>query len=156
MFGLHDGWLWAIGGVLLLILEVLAPGFFLVFLGAAAIATGLFTLMFDLGIAPQMVLFVIYTSLALMIGKRWYGEPDAPNALGGLNDPAKRLVGKTATVVDPVDEHGGRVKLGDSEWSARGGPAATGDRVEIVSVDGNCLLVGTPRMIAPPQGARDA
>ncbi len=156
MFGLHDGWVWGIVGIALLILEVLAPGFFLVFLGAAAIATGLFTLMFDLGIAPQLVLFVIYTVLAVLIGKRWYGEPDTPNALGGLNDPAKRLVGKTATVVDPIDEHGGRVKLGDSEWSARGGPAATGDRVEIVNVEGNCLLVGTPRKIAPPQGASDA
>ena len=47
------GWLWAIGGVLLLIAEVIAPGFFLVFVGAAAIATGLFTLLFDLGLAPQ-------------------------------------------------------------------------------------------------------
>ncbi len=154
MLGLHDGWLWGIGGIALLILEIVAPGFFLVFLGAAAIATGLFTLMFDLGIAPQLVLFVIYTALAVLIGKRWYGEPDTPTLFGGLNDPAKRLIGRTATVVDPVDEHGGRVKLGDSEWSARGGPAATGDRVEIVSVDGNCLLVGTPRMIAPPQGAQ--
>jgi membrane protein implicated in regulation of membrane protease activity len=66
------------------------------------------------------------------------------------------LVGKTATVVDPVDDHGGRVKLGDSEWSARGGPAAAGERVEIIGVDGNCLLVGTARMIAPPQGTTDA
>lgn len=154
MGGLHDGWIWGIVGIALLILEMVAPGFFLVFLGAAAIATGLFTLMFDLGIAPQLVLFVIYTALAVLIGKRWYGEPGTPDLLGGLNDPAKRLIGRTATVVDPVDEHGGRVKLGDSEWSARGGPAATGDRVEIVSVDGNCLLVGTPRMIAPPQGAQ--
>ena len=31
MFGidLHDGWWWAIGGAIVLILEVLAPGFFL-------------------------------------------------------------------------------------------------------------------------------
>ena len=46
---LEPGWLWAIGGVLLLIAEIIAPGFFLVFVGAAAIATGLFTLLFDLG-----------------------------------------------------------------------------------------------------------
>ena len=46
---LEPGWLWMIGGVLLLIAEIIAPGFFLVFIGAAAIATGAFTLLFDLG-----------------------------------------------------------------------------------------------------------
>ena len=72
---IDPGWLWAIGGVLLLIAEIIAPGFFLVFLGAAAIATGLFTLLFDLGLAPQLALFAIYAALAVMIGKRWYAEP---------------------------------------------------------------------------------
>jgi membrane protein implicated in regulation of membrane protease activity len=152
MFGLHDGWLWAIAGLLLLILEIVVPGFFLVFLGAAAIATGLFTLLFDLGLPAQMALFVIYTALAVLIGKRWYGEPDTPARFQGLNDPSKRLVGRSGTVVDPVDEHGGRVKLGDSEWSARGGPAGTGDKVEILEVDGNCLIVGSPRRLANPEG----
>ena len=38
--GVEPGWLWLIGGVVLLIAEIIAPGFFLVFIGAAAIATG--------------------------------------------------------------------------------------------------------------------
>ena len=60
MFGdIEPGWLWAIGGVLLLIAEVLAPGFFLLFVGAAALATGAFTLLFDLGLAPQLALFAL-------------------------------------------------------------------------------------------------
>ena len=156
MFGLHDGWLWAIGGLILLIAEVVAPGFFLVFLGVAAVATGLFTLLFDLGIAPQLALFVIYTALALLIGKRWYAEPDTSDQALSLNDPARRLIGRTATVVEPIDDHGGRVRLGDSEWTARGGPAPAGTRVEIISVEGNCLRVGGPRNIAAPTGESDA
>ena len=146
---LHAGWLWAIGGLLLLIAEIVAPGFFLVFLGVAAIATGLFTLLFDLGIGPQLVLFVIYTALAVMIGKRWYAEPDNHDQSIKLNDPAKRLIGKSVTVVQPVDDHGGRVRVGDSEWSARGGPAAAGDRVTVTGVDGNCLMVEAVRPLPP-------
>lgn len=156
MNSLDAGWLWGIGGLILLIAEVVAPGFFLVFLGVAAIATGLFTLLFDLGLAPQLALFVIYTGLALMIGKRWYAEPGTPEQQIGLNDPAARLIGRIATVVDPIDEHGGRVRLGDSEWTARGGPAAAGERVEIVAVEGNCLKVGNARAIAAPIGESDA
>ena len=156
MFGLSDGWLWAIAGLVLLIAEVIAPGFFLVFLGVAAIATGLFTLLFDLSLAPQLALFVIYTALAVMIGKRWYAEPNTSDQALSLNDPARRLVGRVATVVEPIDEHGGRVRLGDSEWTARGGPAATGDRVEIIAVEGNCLQVGGARKIAARVGESDA
>ena len=150
MFGdIEPGWLWAIGGVLLLIAEVLAPGFFLLFVGAAALATGAFTLLFDLGLAPQLALFALYTVLAVMLGKRFYGQPDTADQNIGLNDPGKRLIGKSVIVVDPVDEHGGRVKVGDGEWTARGGPAAAGERVVVTGVDGNCLTVETVRSLPP-------
>ena len=56
---IDSGWLWLIGGVVLLIMEVIAPGFFLVFVGAAAMATGLFTLLFGLGVPAQLALFVL-------------------------------------------------------------------------------------------------
>jgi hypothetical protein len=52
-------------------------------------------------------------------------------------------------VVQPVDSDGGRVRVGDSEWSARGGPAAIGERVRIVDVEGNCLKV-EPEHVLPP------
>jgi membrane protein implicated in regulation of membrane protease activity len=148
MTDLHPGWIWAIGGLVLLIAEIVAPGFFLVFLGVAAIATGLFTLLFDLGLAPQLILFVIYTALAVLVGKRWYAEPDHADQSIGLNKPSDRMVGKSVLVVDPVDEHGGRVRVGDGEWSARGGPAAAGQRVRVRAVEGNCLLVENIAMLS--------
>jgi membrane protein implicated in regulation of membrane protease activity len=144
---IDPGWLWLIGGVMLLIAEVIAPGFFLVFIGAAAIATGLFTELFDLGAAPQFALFALYAVLAVMAGRRFYANRPSSSPL--LNDPAARLVGKVVTVVATVDEHGGRVRVGDGEWSARGGPAGVGERVRITGVDGNCLNVEPVRPIPP-------
>jgi len=146
---LEPGWWWAIGGLGLLIAEMIAPGFFLVFVGAAAIATGLFTLLFDLGLAPQLVLFVLYTALAVMIGKRWYGEPHDGDQRHNINEPAKRLIGRSVTAVTDVDDHGGRVRVGDGEWSARGGPATAGERVTVTGVEGNCLIVEPLRLSAP-------
>jgi len=146
---LEPGWIWAIGGVLLLIAEIIAPGFFLIFVGIAAVLTGLFTLMFDLGLAPQLILFGVYAALAVMIGKRWYGEPSGLDERHAINDPAKRLIGRTVTVASDVDDHGGRVRVGDGEWSARGGPAAAGERVTVTGVDGNCLLVEPVRTLPP-------
>ena len=147
--GVEPGWIWAIAGILLLIAEIVAPGFFLVFVGAAPIATGLFTLLFDLSTAPQLALFALYSVLAVMIGKRWYGEPEVIDANLRLNEPAGRLVGKTVTVVSPVDEHGGRVRVGDGEWNARGGPAEPGERAKVTAVEGNCLIVEPVRTLPP-------
>jgi len=149
MFGFDPGWLWAIGGVLLLIAEVVAPGFFLVFIGAAAIATGLFTVLFDLGLSAQVGLFIVYAALFVLVFKRWYGQPEGPSADPLLNDRAARLIGRSVTVVEAVDAHAGRVRVGDGEWSARGGPAAPGDRVRVASVEGNCLIVERGATLPP-------
>jgi hypothetical protein len=147
--GFDPGWLWLIGGVLLLIMEVIAPGFFLVFVGAAAIAAGLFTVLFGLGVASQLALFALYAFIALLVGRRFYSVRATPSNDPLLNDPARRLVGKVVTVAAAVDEHNGRVRVGDSEWSARGGPAAIGDRVRITGVEGNCLNVEPIRPLPP-------
>ena len=146
---IDPGWLWMIGGVVLLIAEVIAPGFFLVFLGAAAIAAGLFTVLFDLGLAGQLALFALYAIVAVTIGRRVYAHQNVDSSDPMLNDRAARLVGRTVTVVEAVDDHGGRVRVGDSEWSARGGPAAPGERVRITGIDGNCLRVEAERALPP-------
>jgi membrane protein implicated in regulation of membrane protease activity len=66
-----------------------------------------------------------------------------------LNEPASRLLGKVVVVVEAVDAHGGRVRVGDGEWSARGGPAEVGDRVRIVDVEGNRLTVEAEHRLPP-------
>lgn len=149
MDSLEPGWFWLIGGVLLLIAEVIAPGFFLVFIGAAAMAAGLFTLLFGLGTPAQLALFVVYAIIAVMIGRKVYANQAVDSTDPLLNDRAARLVGKSVTVIEAVDEHSGRVRVGDSEWSARGGPGRPGERVRITGVDGNCLLVEPERQLPP-------
>ena len=146
---LEPGWLWMIGGILLLIAEIIAPGFFLVFIGVAALATGAFTLLFDMPLAFQLILFTIYALVAVMIGRKVYANQAVESTDPLLNDRAARLVGKSVTVIETVDEHSGRVRVGDSEWSARGGPGRPGERVRITGVDGNCLLVEPERQLPP-------
>jgi inner membrane protein len=144
------GWLWLIGGVLLLAAEVVAPGFFLIFIGAAAILTGVIALALGLSLAPQLAIFAIVAFLSVRIlGRRFYQSKYDVSSDPMLNDRVARLLGKVVTVVQPVNAEGGRVRVGDSEWSARGGPAAVGDRVRIVDIDGNCLKV-EPEHTLPP------
>jgi membrane protein implicated in regulation of membrane protease activity len=143
-------WLWLIGGVVLLIAELIAPGFFLVFIGGAAIATGFAALLLPLSVPLQLAVFAVLAFLAARVGgrhayaMRYDYSPDP-----FLNDRARRLLGRVVVVTQPIDSNGGRVRVGDSEWSARGGPAAPGDRVRIVDIEGNCLKV-EPEHVLPP------
>lgn len=140
--GMDPAWLWLIGGVILLIAEVIAPGFFLVFIGGAAIATGVVSLLLPIGLALQLALFAVLALVAVRVGgRRAYASRYDHSSDPLLNDRAKRLLGRVVTVVEPVDAHGGRVQVGDGQWSARGLPAAAGERVRIVDIEGNCLKV---------------
>lgn len=156
MEDIAQGWWWLIGGVLLLIAEVVAPGFFLLFIGVAAIITGLFVLLFGFGLAPALALFAIYTAVAVYFGRKVYANRPVASTARHLNDRSGALVGRSAEAVAPIDDHGGRVRLGDSEWSARGGPAAVGERVEVVAVEGNCLIVRPSPNLIPGTAATSA
>ena len=148
---INPAWLFTIGGVILLIAEIVAPGFFLLFVGAAALVTGVLALLFGLGLVSQLAIFAVLAYLSVHFGgRRFYASRYDYSSAPDLNDPTRRLLGRIVTVVQPVDSHGGRVKLGDSEWSARGEPAAVGDRVRIVDVDGNCLKVEPEHRLPPP------
>ena len=149
-FHIDPAWLWLIGGVVLLIAELIAPGFFLMFVGAAAIVTGVLALALPIGVALQFAAFAV---LALIIarvgGRRAYASRYDHSSDPFLNNPAHRLLGRVVVVVEAVDRNGGRVRVGDGVWPARGGPAAVGDRVRVVDIDGNCLKV-EPEHVLPP------
>lgn len=143
-------WLWLIGGVVLLIAELIAPGFFLIFIGAAAMVTGFAALLLPIPIALQFALFAVLAFVSARYGgRRAYSMRYDYSADPLLNDRAQRMLGKIVVATQAIDAHSGRVRVGDSEWSARGGPADAGDRVRIVDVEGNCLKV-EPEHILPP------
>jgi hypothetical protein len=150
MSGIDPAWLWLIGGILLLIAEVIAPGFFLIFIGAAGIATGLLSLLLHVPLALQLGVFAVLAFLAVRVGgRRFYATRYDYTSDPLLNDRVGRLLGKVVVVVQPVDANGGRVRVGDGEWSARGGPAGVGERVRIVDVEGNCLKVEAEHVLPP-------
>jgi membrane protein implicated in regulation of membrane protease activity len=144
-------WLWLIGGVLLLIAELIAPGFFLVFIGGAAIATGVISMLVPLSLPLQLAIFAALAYLSARIGgRRAYAMKFDYSPDPFLNDRVKRLLGRVVVATQPIDSNGGRVRVGDSEWSARGGPAQPGERVRIVDIEGNCLKVEPEHVLPPP------
>ena len=138
---LEPQWLWLIVAAVLGIAELVVPGVFLIWLAAAAAATGLVTLVTGVALPFQLALFALFSIASVYAGRRWYSSFPVPTSDPLLNDRAARLIGRSVTVVSAIRGGEGRVKVGDGVWSCRGEDCDEGARVRVTGADGNCLLV---------------
>jgi membrane protein implicated in regulation of membrane protease activity len=141
LFGLEDHWLWMIFGTVLGIAEMLVPGVFLIWIGAAALLTGGLALLLPISAITQFLIFAAASIAAIYAGRRYLARNPIASADPLLNDKGARLVGSIVTAVEPVDALQGRVKVGDGVWSAKGTEAGVGDRLRVTGTDGAVLLV---------------
>lgn len=135
-------WGWLIAAVLLATAELVAPGFFLVWLAGAALLTGIATLALGIGFSAQVVLFAVTAVAAVYAVRRWFRANPIATSHPLLNERTAYLIGEQVMVVEPISGGEGRVRVGDGVWSARGPDAAAGAWVRIVGADGSVLRTG--------------
>ncbi|PTM94347.1 NfeD family protein [Mycoplana dimorpha] len=138
-------WAWWVLGIVLLILEVLMPGVFLVWIGVAAIVTGALTMLFW-GAAwwasqVQWIVFAMLSIAAVLVGRRVVLSSARKTDEPFLNQRARSLVGRTATLDQPITEGRGRIRLDDTVWSVQGPDLPVGTRVRVVASSGRDLTV---------------
>lgn len=138
------GWLvWVVVAIALAIGEVLTPGLF--FLGPVALAAGAAAVasLLGAGAAGSLIVFIVgaLASLAILrpVARRHVRLP----AISRTGTDA--LVGRKAIVTRKVDVHGGRVRIGGEEWSARayldGQVLDEGASVDVIQIEGATALV---------------
>jgi inner membrane protein len=138
-------WAWIILGVLLIGVELLAPGAFFLWLGLAAIATGLIDAVLDLSWQASALVFALLCVAAVVLGRfvtRSKTQPDAEVA--PLNQRGQSLVGRVFTLETPIKDGEGRVRVDDSSWRVVGADRFAGAKVRIVRVEGSTLVVDDP------------
>jgi inner membrane protein len=138
---LQDHWWWLIFAALLGIGEVIVPGVFLIWVALAAAITGLVALVLPVPIPVQILVFAALCIVATWGGRRWYLDNPIASADPNLNNRTARLIGETVTVADAIEGGEGRVKVGDSVWTARGPDAPSGARVRVVRAEAAILWV---------------
>lgn len=147
--GIEPYWIWAAIGLLLAAAEILVPGVYLIWLAVAALITAVMTFVFDPGVPLQIVNFVFLSLIIAFSARRILRDTPIFSADPLLNKRGARLVGETAVVVQDFAGGSGRVRLGDSEWLAKGVDMKAGERVRVTGSEGTTLLVA-------PAGAIEA
>jgi membrane protein implicated in regulation of membrane protease activity len=120
---------------------MLVPGVYLIWLGIAAIVTGVLTGLLHLSLPAQVIDFVFLSLIVAYSARRFLSESPIVSADPLMNRRGARLVGETAVVVQAIEHGSGRVHVGDSEWIAKGPDLPVGERVRITGNEGATLLV---------------
>ena len=144
MTDLHSlgSWAWLIAGLVLVGLEALAPGVFLVWLGVAAILTGLIDAVFGLSWQANLLVFAVLALLSVAGGRaltRRRGEASAE--LPMLNRRGDALVGRDFVLDRPIAGGEGRVRVDDTVWRVVGPELPAGAVVRVTRVEGATLHV---------------
>jgi membrane protein implicated in regulation of membrane protease activity len=138
------GWVvWSVIAIALAVGEVLTPGLF--FLGPVALAGAAAAVAAALGAGAvgSLIVFLVGSAASLLflrpIARRHIRVPQISRT------GTAALEGRKALVTRTVNEHGGRVRIGGEEWTARsyleGQVLEAGTTVNVIQIDGATALV---------------
>ncbi|NTJ65452.1 NfeD family protein [Agrobacterium rhizogenes] len=138
-------WSWWLVGLVLLAAELILPGFFLVWIGLAGIIVGALSLLFwehSFWVwQVQGLVFAATAVIVTVIGRRYLYNNNQVTDEPFLNQRSASLVGRTATLDQPIAEGRGRIRLNDTYWTVNGPDLPVGTRVKVVASNGRELTV---------------
>ncbi|MEN9849365.1 MAG: hypothetical protein RL368_2105 [Pseudomonadota bacterium] len=135
-------WHWWAFGSMLLILEILLPGAFFIWIGIAAVVVG-FLVMFMpyLSFESQLFIYAIIALIAVILGRAYFAKNPIQSEQPLLNERTLQYLGRVFTVVEPIIDGRGKVQIDGSFWRVEGEDCPEGTRVKIVKVSGIHLEV---------------
>lgn len=135
-------WSWIILAAILMGLEILVPGYFLIWLGAAAAVTGLIFLLIA---GPWQAQLAVFAVLSLFSLYGWFKVMKASNGTTSdrpdLNRRMEAMIGREFVLDEPIQSGRGRVRVADSVWLVTGPDLASGARVRVTDFQGAVLVV---------------
>lgn len=134
-------WSWIVAGLILLALELVVPGGFLLWMGISGVATGLLTLVQPMPWPLQWLIFGVLSLVTIAVWVRWNRSRATSSDRPYLNRRADHFIGHETVLEQAITQGFGRVVLGDTVWRVSGPDLPVGQAVRIVGSDGAVLKV---------------
>ena len=134
-------WNWFIAGAVLFLLEVIAPGSFMMWLGIAAILVGGISLAVEWSWQAQVISFAVLSIAAIPAWRHFARKVEGPADRPFLNRRAEGYVGRVFTLERPIVDGIGTIRIDDTVWRVSGPDCPAGSRVKIARADGANLQV---------------
>jgi hypothetical protein len=140
-----EWWHWIVGGIVLVLAELVIPSFFIVWFGLGALLVGLLALAFDLSLTAQLATWTLASLAMVFLWFRVFKQSFVKTRAGTADGEAIGEIGLLVGAVAPFER--GKVRfqrpvLGSDEWVCLADTAiAAGERVKVVAVEGSFLKV---------------
>ncbi len=113
-----DYWWWLTAGMILMVMEIVTPGVFFLWIGIGAIITGLIAAIFPTA-APALLgaVFALLSVITVFVGRKIMSKRQVP-ADTGLNNRTAQYIGQIYQVYEPIVDGRGKISVGDTLWLA--------------------------------------
>ncbi|NVK21664.1 MAG: NfeD family protein [Kangiellaceae bacterium] len=145
-FSEMEYWHWLVFGLVLLILEMFAPGAILLWFGVAGLLVGVLQLILGEAMNPQLqwLIFSIFSVVSIIAWKAYARkhkidqDDDEKNT---LNKRGKSLIGHEFLLSEAIINGVGKAKVGDTHWRVEGADLPQGAKIKVVGFEGATLKV---------------
>ncbi len=138
----HGHWTWASIGLVLIVVEVAAPGAFFLWVGIAAGLTGLLVAILPgTGWQAQLAIFAVLAVVSTVLGRRYFRWRPIRTTHSGLNRRGLSLVGREYVLQQPIVNGAARLKTGGTTWQIEGPDMEAGVSVRVTGLNGTRLVV---------------
>ncbi len=135
-------WHWWVAGILLIILEMLAPTGHTLWLGVAALVVGALLWLFpQLDWKLQLLLFAVLSVASVLLYRQYARKKQHVTDEPSLNRRGERYIGRVFTLDEPIINGVGKIRVDDTTWRVTGPDRPAGETVKVISVDGSTLQV---------------
>ncbi len=135
-------WHWLILAVVMIILEILIPGAYFLWMGISAIFIGGLMYIFpEMAFLIQILIFAILSVIAVMMYRSYRKKNPLVTDEPTLNRRGEKYIGQSFTLKEPIVNGVGKIKVDDSTWKIKGFDIDAGETVRVVAVEGTTLIV---------------
>ena len=135
-------WHWFILAALLIILEVFAPGAFMLWIGIAAGVVGaVLYFMPSMTWEYQFIIFSIASVGSIVAWRNYRNTHPVTTDEPTLNRRGAQYVGRVFTLDEPINNGIGKIRVDDSTWKIEGADCPAGSKVKVVGIDNTVLKV---------------
>ncbi len=135
-------WYWWVIALFLLVLEILTPGYFFMWMAVSGFLTGVIVWLIPAtSMNLQILIFSLLSVVAIIVwkfyGKRHPTESDQPL----LNKRGVQYIGRVFNLFEPIKNGQGKIKVDDSIWKVHGEDCDINSRVKVVAIRGTVFEV---------------
>ncbi len=135
-------WYWWVLAIVFLAVEIFAPGSFFLWMAMSGVVTGSVLLLAPfISLEIQLLIFSVLSFASILIWRRYFGFKQQDTDQPLLNKKGAQYIGRTYTLIEPITNGEGKIKVGDTLWKVQGDDCPVDAKVKVVDVNSTILIV---------------